>query len=333
MNDVASREAEPTQADILIIGGGPTGLFAAYYAGFRGLKARIIDSLPELGGQVAAMYPEKLIFDVAGFPKVTGRELVDRLVEQAGRYSPGVHLEEPVRLIRRIPDGTFVVATERGDHAGRVVLVTAGIGMFQPKRLAAFSEYEDRGLVYFVKEMAPYRGKRILIVGGGDSAVDWALNLHPIAAQVFLIHRRDTFRAHEDSIRQLRESSVIVKTPYELKRIRGDGEVEGAVIYHNTTRQEEALAVDAVIAAVGFVADIGPLATWGLELDGHSIVVNSRMETSETGIYAAGDIVSYPGKVRLIATDFGEAATAINNAAHFINPGTSVFPGYSTHKG
>lgn len=320
-------------ADILIVGGGPTGLFAAYYAGFRGLTSRIIDSLPELGGQVAAMYPEKPIYDVAGFPKVSGRELVDRLVEQAGRYRPDVFLEEPVRLIRREADGGFAIVTDRCEHRGRVVLVTAGIGMFQPKRLAAFAEYEGRGLAYFVRKMEPYRGKKVLIVGGGDSAVDWALNLRHIASHVTLIHRRDVFRSHEDSLRQLRESSVTVMTPYELGSLRGASKVEAATIYHNLTRAEEMLEVDEVIAAVGFVADIGPLATWGLDLDSHSIVVNSRMETSEPGIYAAGDIVSYPGKVRLIATDFGEAATAVNNAAHFLNPKSSVFPGYSTHKG
>ena len=320
-------------ADVLIVGGGPTGLFAAYYAGFRGLRSIILDSLPELGGQVAAMYPEKLIFDVAGFPKVTGRELVERLVEQAERYRPAVFLEEPVRLIRREAGGGFVILTDHHEHRGRVTLITAGIGMFQPKRLAAFPEYEERGLVYFVRKLEPYAGKRVLIVGGGDSAVDWALHLLPLAVQVTLVHRRDAFRAHEDSVRQLHDSPVIVKTPYELRSIGGDGKVEAAVIYHNLTRVEERLEVDAIIAAVGFVADIGPLATWGLELEGHSIVVNSRMETSEPGIYAAGDIVAYPGKVRLIATDFGEAATAVNNAAHFLNPQTSVFPGYSTHKG
>ncbi|MBI3448758.1 MAG: NAD(P)/FAD-dependent oxidoreductase [Acidobacteria bacterium] len=322
---------EPT--DLIIVGGGPTGLFAAYYAGFRGLRSRIIDSLPELGGQVAAMYPEKPIYDVAGFPKVTGRELVDRLVEQAGRYSPDVRLEEPVRLIRRDGDASFTLTSDRGEHRGRAVLVTAGIGMFQPKRLASFAAYEGKGLVYFVRSMEVYRGKRVLIVGGGDSAVDWTLNLAPIASEVTLIHRRDVFRAHEDSLRQLRASRAVVKTPYELGAVRGDGRVESAMIYHNTTRAQETLAVDAVVAAVGFVADIGPLSAWGLELDSHSIVVNSRMETSEAGIYAAGDIVSYPGKVRLIATDFGEAATAINNAAHFLNPASTVFPGYSTHKG
>jgi len=320
-------------SDVLIVGGGPTGLFAAYYAGFRGLRTSIVDSLPELGGQVAAMYPEKPIYDVAGFPKVTGRELVDRLVEQAGRYRPEVHLEEPVRLIRREAERGFTVVSDRREHRARVILITAGIGMFQPKRVAAFAEYEERGLVYFVRKMEPYRGKRILIVGGGDSAVDWALNLHPIASEVTLIHRRDVFRAHEDSLRQLREAPVKVRTPYELRSIRGDGKVEEAIIYHNQTRAEETLQVDAIVAAVGFVADIGPLSSWGLDLDSHSIVVNSRMETSEPGIYAAGDIVSYPGKVRLIATDFGEAATAVNNAAHYLNPTAAVFPGYSTHKG
>jgi thioredoxin reductase (NADPH) len=254
-------------------------------------------------------------------------------VEQAGKYHPEVFLEEPVRLIRREDPHGFTIVTDQREHMGRVSLITAGIGMFQPKRLAAFVAYEGKGLVYYVRKMEPYRGKRVLIVGGGDSAVDWALNLHPIAASVTLIHRRDVFRAHEGSLRQLRESPVRVRTPYELGGIEGGDRVRSATIYHNQTRVEEKLEIDDVIAAVGFVADIGPLATWGLELDSHSIVVNSRMETSEIGIYAAGDIVSYPGKVRLIATDFGEAATAVNNAAHYLNPRASVFPGYSTHKG
>jgi thioredoxin reductase (NADPH) len=320
-------------SDILIVGGGPTGLFSAYYAGFRGLKSAIIDSLPELGGQVAAMYPEKPIYDVAGFPHVTGRELVQRLVEQAGRYQPDVFLDEPVRLIRREAGDGFTVISDRREHRSRAVLITAGIGMFQPKRIASFAEYEGNGLVYFVREMEPYRGKKVLIVGGGDSAVDWALNLHPIAAEVTLIHRRDGFRAHEDSLKQLRTSPVRIRTPYELGGVLGAGKVEEAIIYHNQTRAEEKITVDAIVAAVGFVADIGPLRSWGLDLDGHSVVVNTRMETTQPGIYAAGDIVSYPGKVRLIATDFGEAATAVNNAAHYLNPASSVFPGYSTHKG
>jgi len=319
--------------DVLVIGGGPTGLFTAYYAGFRGLSVKILDSLEELGGQVAAMYPEKFIYDVAGFPKVTGRELVNRLVEQADRYKPAVCLGEKVMLMRREADATFTVVTDQAEHRGRAIVVTAGIGMFQPKRLTKFSRFEGRGLVYFVKRLEPYRGRRVLIIGGGDSAVDWALNLEPLAADIALIHRRDQFRAHEDSVRQLKASSVRIMTPYEIRDIQGEESVERAVVYHNTTRKEETLEVDAVVACVGFVADVGPLAQWGLEMHDHSFAVNTRMETAVPGIYAAGDVTWYPGKVRLIATDFGEAATAICNAAHYLDPAASVFPGYSTHLG
>lgn len=329
----AAAASQPGLTDILIISGGPTGLFTAYYAGFRGLTVCILDSLEELGGQVAAMYPEKLIFDVAGFPRVTGRELVNRLVEQASRYKPNVCLGEKVMVMRRDGDRAFTVVTDTSEHRGRAIVVTAGIGMFQPKRITKFARFEGNGLVYFVKQLEPYRGKRVLIVGGGDSAVDWALNLEPIAAEITLIHRRDQFRAHEDSVRQLRASRVKLLTPYEIRDIQGDQQVARAVIYHNTTRQEETLAVDAVVACVGFVADVGALAQWGLEMDAHSIVVNTKMETAVPGIYAAGDVTSYPGKVRLIATDFGEAATAVCNAAHFLDPSATLFPGYSTHKG
>ncbi|HEY3175187.1 MAG TPA: NAD(P)/FAD-dependent oxidoreductase [Candidatus Polarisedimenticolia bacterium] len=323
--------AGPT--DVLIVGGGPTGLFAAYYTGFRGLTVRIVDSLEELGGQVAAMYPEKLIYDVAGFPKVTGRDLVERLVEQACRYGPAICLGEKVSLMRSKPEGAFTVVTDRAEHRARAIIITAGIGMFQPRRFTGFARFEGRGLAYFVRQLEPYRGRHVLIVGGGDSAVDWALNLEPLAASVTLIHRRDRFRAHEDSVRQLRASSVAVRTPYELRDVQGNGSVERAVIRHNETSRDETLEVDTVVACVGFVADVGTLAQWGLDMDEHSIVVNTRMETSIPGIYAAGDVTSYPGKVRLIATDFGEAATAVCNAAHFLDPSAGVFPGHSTNKG
>ena len=320
-------------SDLLIVGGGPTGLYASYYAGFRGLTTTILDSLSELGGQVAAMYPEKFIYDVAGFPRVTGRELVDRLIEQAQRYHPVVRLGEKVVLVRRDGSGLFNISTDRAEHEGRAILITAGIGMFQPKRLTRFTRFEGKGLAYVVKQLEPYRGRRVLIVGGGDSAVDWALGLAPIAASVTLVHRRYQFRAHEDSVRQLRASRVAVRTPYELRDIRGEDVIESAVIQNGTTHEHETLAVDTVVACVGFVADVGVLSQWGLSMDENCVVVNTRMETSTPGIYAAGDVTSYPGKVKLIATDFGEAATAVCNAAHYLDPASDIFPGYSTHKG
>lgn len=319
-------------SDILIVGGGPTGLYASYYAGFRGLTSTILDSLTELGGQVAAMYPEKFIYDIAGFPKVSGRELVDRLIEQSRQYRPTIRLGEKVMLLRRDDQGLFTITTDRAEHRGRAILITAGIGMFQPKRLTRFTQFEGRGLAYVVKELEPYRGRRVLIIGGGDSAVDWALGLSSIASDVTLVHRRDKFRAHEDSVRQLRASRVVIRTPYELKDIQGEGAIARAVIQHCATRDQETHDLDAVVACVGFVADVGSLSEWGLGMEENSIIVNTRMETTIPGIYAAGDVTSYPGKVRLIATDFGEAATAVCNAAHFLDPAADIFPGYSTHK-
>lgn len=320
--------------DITIVGGGPTGLFAAYYAGFRALRTKIIDSLGELGGQITALYPEKYIFDVAGFPKIHGRELVKNLVAQATQYNPAVCLDERVQEMRVEGEREIRLVTDRGEHWTRVVLLTVGIGQFTPKKipLPGAESYEGRGLQYFVKSVEEFRGKRVMIVGGGDSAVDWVLNLLPVAKDVTLVHRRDGFRAHEESVRQLMSSRAAVKTFYELKAIRGDGRVGGAVIFHNKTMQEETLDLDAIVACLGFNANLGALEKWGLDLDGRSVKVNTRMETNIPGVYAAGDFVAYPGKVKLIATGFGDAATAVNNAAAYINPKASVFPGHSSEK-
>ena len=318
--------------DLTIIGAGPTGLFAAYYAGFRTLRTKLIDSMPELGGQITALYPDKDIYDVAGFPKVIGKELVRNLVEQAMQYEPTICLNEQVLELHRLEDRLIQLTTDKGEHLTRAALITAGIGLFTPRKFEQpeLQAFEDRGLYYFVKNIQAFRGKRLLVVGGGDSAVDWALNLEKIAGRVILIHRRDQFRAHEGSVQQLMHSSVNVKLFYELKAIFEDGQVRKVVIFHNKTKEEEKLDVDAVIACLGFIANLGPIKKWGLELEGDEIVVNTKMETNIPGIYAAGDVVTYPGKVKLIAVGFGEAATAVNNATAFIRPGASVFPGHSS---
>lgn len=318
--------------DIAIIGAGPTGLFAAYYGGFRNLRVKLIDSMPELGGQITALYPEKYIYDVAGFPKVLGKELVQNLVEQALQYKPAVCLNEQVRELHREGDRHIRLVTDRQEHHARAVLVTAGIGLFTPRKppKPELARFEGRGLAYFVKAVDEYRGKDLLIIGGGDSALDWCLNLEGITRSTTLIHRRDRFRAHEDSVTKLYDSSVRVKTFYELKDIVGDGEVEGAIVFHNKTKAEETLPVNAILACLGFHSNLGPLKSWGLELEDDAIRVTTKLETSVPGVYAAGDVVAYPGKVKLIATGFGEAATAINNAAAYINPALKVFPGHSS---
>lgn len=320
--------------DITVIGGGPTGLFAAYYAGERDASCKIIDSLDQLGGQLVALYPEKTIFDVGGFPEVLAKDLAARLVEQALQRHPTVCLGEQVLELHRGPDGIFQLVTTRGLHFSRAVIVAGGVGAMTPRKLQVpgADRLEGRGVAYHVPSREPYRGARVLIVGGGDSAVDWALMLEPIAEQVTLIHRRHGFRAHETSVKRLRESRVRILTPFELRELHGEEAVEGATVYHNQTGEEERLDVDRVVVSIGFEMDLGPIREWGLAMDDGGVVVDTRMATSIPGVYAAGDLVSYPGKVKLIATGFGEAATAVNNAKIFIDPEARLFAGHSTSR-
>jgi len=318
--------------DITIVGAGPTGLFAAYYAGFRGLRTKLIDSQPDLGGQITALYPDKFIYDVGGFPKILGKDLVTNLVEQASQYHPTICLNEQVRTLQRLDDGVLHVGTDLGDHRTKVIIVTAGIGSFTPKtfKRPELDQWIGRGLYFAVRSKEDFRGKRLLVIGGGDSALDWALGLVDYAREITLIHRRDGFRAHEDSVKKLYNSPIKVKVFYELKALTGDGQVRDAVIFHNKTRAEETLPVDTVLAFLGLLSNLGPIREWGMAIEGDAIVVNTKMETTLPGVYGAGDIVAFPGKLKLIATGFGEAATAVNNAATYINPKASAFPGHSS---
>ncbi|ADG05497.1 NAD(P)/FAD-dependent oxidoreductase [Kyrpidia tusciae] len=320
--------------DVTIIGGGPTGLFAAFYAGVRDLKVKIIDSLPQLGGQLAELYPEKYIYDVGGFPKVRAKELVERLVEQAFQYHPEVCLNEQVQDLRKREDGVFELHTGQRVHLSRSVVITAGIGSFTPRPLPAegASAFEGRGIYYYIDNLERFRGLSVLVIGGGDSAVDFALMLQPVASRVILIHRRDQFRAHEDSVKKLFTSGVEVKTFYELKKLHGDETLTGATIVHNKTGETEYVEVQAVVSGLGFSASLGPILNWGLEMEDNAIVVNTKMETNIPGVYAAGDIVTYPGKLKLIATGFGEAPTAINNAKTYLDPRAKLFPGHSSSR-
>ncbi|MDR7489067.1 MAG: NAD(P)/FAD-dependent oxidoreductase [Armatimonadota bacterium] len=318
--------------DVTIIGAGPTGLFAAYYAGFRSLRTKIVDSQPDLGGQITALYPDKYIYDVAGFPKILGKDLVRNLVEQAMQYNPEVLLNEQIQTVEDVGDRVLALRSDGRVHYTKVAIITAGIGAFTPKtfKRPELDRYMGKGLYYAVKNKEDFRDKRLLVIGGGDSALDWALGLIPYARQITLIHRRDQFRAHEDSVRKLFDSPITVRLFYELKELRGDDQVREAVIFDNRTKQEEVLEVDAVLAFLGLISNLGPIKHWGLQIEDDSIVVNTKMETNRPGIYAAGDIVTFPGKLKLIATGFGEAATAVNNAAAYINPRAKVFPGHSS---
>jgi thioredoxin reductase (NADPH) len=317
--------AEQTSVDVLIVGAGPVGLFGAYYAGVRGLSTALIDSLPEPGGQITAMYPEKAIFDVAGFPAIRGRELVSNLVAQAAPFSPAYLLGEQAIGLERGAD--FVVTTSSGRRVrSRSIIVTGGIGTFTPRPLPTGEEMLGRGVVHFVPDPDEYQGLDVVIVGGGDSAVDWALLLEPIAKSVALVHRRAAFRAHPHSVEVMQASSVQIVTDAQVSAVLGDPVNEVQV---SVAGQLTSLPCDRLVAALGFIANLGPLLEWGLEIQQkRHVVVDTTMASSVPGVYAAGDICEYPGKVRLIATGFGEVATAVNNAVKYMDPSASVFPGH-----
>lgn len=314
-----------SSVDVLIVGAGPVGLFGAYYAGVRGFSTAVLDSLPEPGGQITAMYPEKAIFDVAGFPAIRGRELVSNLVAQAAPFSPGYLLGQQAIGLERGDD--FVVTMTDGDRVrAKAIVVTGGIGTFTPRPLPTGEELLGRGVVHFVPKPDEYSGLDVVIVGGGDSAVDWALLLERIAKSVTIVHRRAAFRAHPHSVELMQNSAVQIVTDAQVAAVLGDPVTDVEVTVGEESRK---LPCDRLVAALGFLANLGPLLEWGLNIEQRRhIVVDTTMASSVPGVYAAGDICDYPGKVRLIATGFGEVATAVNNAVAFIDPQASVFPGH-----
>lgn len=320
--------------DITLIGAGPVGLFGVFYAGMRHMKTQVVEALPQVGGQLSALYPEKDIFDVAGFPKVQSKKLVADLKVQADAANHDVvyNLDERVTNLQKQEDGSFKLTTTKGEYNTKSVLITAGIGAFEPNRVPneGARRLENKGVFYNVSEVDWYRGKNVLVVGGGDSAVDYALMLEPVANRVTLIHRRDGFRAHEESLKRLSESKVDVRVFYEMGEVRGEEWVTEAVIFDNRDRAETVLKLDAIVLGTGFKASLGPIKEWGLDLQGNQILTNSKGETNIPGVYAAGDISAYPGKIRLIATGFGEVATAVNNAKAYTDPGSAAFPGHSS---
>lgn len=325
--------------DLLIVGGGPVGLYGAFYAGMRHMSVKIVDSLETLGGQLMALYPEKFIYDVAGFPKVAAKDLVHGLVEQGLQFGAQPCLGEQVTELTDVPaqgdvPEHFVVTTTKTTHLARIVLIAGGVGSFSPRPvpIEGAEQWLGRGLHYFITSMDVFRDKRVLILGGGDSAVDWANMLAPITKSQTLIHRRDKFRAHEESVKQMMATKTRVMLWHEIKSIEGDTRVRRATVFDNRTKEETTIEVDEIASNFGFVSTLGPIMHWGLQLEKHSIVVDRLMRTSRPRVFAAGDICSYEGKLKLIATGFGEAATAVNYAKTLIDPTAKMFPGHSSEK-
>jgi thioredoxin reductase len=325
--------------DITIIGAGPTGLFALFYAGMRRATAQIVDALPDLGGQLTALYPEKYIFDVAGFPKVLAKDLVKALAEQAKQFGQPVHLGQRVVGLEEV-DGHFELVTDTGRYSSKAIVIAAGIGAFSPRRLPqqCAQPWYGRGIYDVVTDPEAFRGQRVVIIGGGDSAFDWGVQLLGRAARVSVIHRSDRFRAHAATVKQFQDAAEAGQadlfTFHELHDVKCTANpdrfshIDIRDVKAKTVRE---LEVDVVLPMLGFVSDIGPLTTWGLTLEKEEIVVNSQMETGRPGLYAAGDVTTYPGKLKLIATGFAEAATAVNQAVHWIYPDKKVTPGHSSN--
>ena len=322
--------------DITIIGAGPVGLAAAFWAGMREASCRIIDSLPELGGQLTTLYPEKWIFDVVGHPRVLARDLVELLRDQAlGQFDVPVLLETTAERIS-FDDELVTLHTDAGDLRSRTVIVAGGHGAFEPKKLPVsdydMTPWEGRGVEYVVGSKDVYAGKRVVVVGGGDSAFDWVVNLVDTAASVTLVHRREGFRAHEATVSQVRaladEGRVTMAVPATIAEVSGDGAVQSVVL--NTG---EVLACDAILLQLGFVTKLGPLREWGFEIEKGALVVDGVMKTNLDRVWACGDIATFDGKLKLIATGFAEAAIAVAQAVHHIRPDMKIQPAYSTNTG
>ncbi|MBP2100739.1 NAD(P)/FAD-dependent oxidoreductase [Enterococcus rivorum] len=318
--------------EITIIGGGPVGLFAAFYAGIRKAKTKIIDSLPQLGGQLSMLYPEKYIYDIPGYPVIKAIDLINNLEKQIQPFDHTTCLEEEVLDLIQEED-YLRIETSKGTHYSKAVIFAIGNGSFQPRRLAVdgADAFEDKHIHYYVKDMNKFAGKKVAIAGGGDSAIDWALMLESVAEKVSIIHRRPEFRGHEHSVDNLEKSEVAIFTPYVIENLLIDNnEFKGVQLKKSKTDEYEHLDLDSLIINYGFTSSLGHLKKWGLEINRSTIEVNSDMSTNLPGVYAVGDISNYQGKVKLIATGFGEAPTAVNNALHFIKPDSRRQPMHST---
>jgi thioredoxin reductase (NADPH) len=326
--------------DILIIGAGPTGLFAVFEAGLLKLKCHIIDALPQQGGQLTELYPKKPIFDIPGFPSVLAGDLVTNLMEQIKQFQPGFTLNETAQTIDKLEDGTFIVTTNKGtQHHAKAVAIAGGLGSFEPRKpiIENISFYEDKGVEYFVKDPELFRDKKIVIAGGGDSALDWSIFLADVAAEVTLVHRRNEFRGALDSVEKVTElkhqGKIRLITPAEVTNVFGDEKVEAIELDINGEKQR--FETDYFIPLFGLTPKLGAIANWGLEIEKNAIKVNNALDyqTNIEGIYAIGDINTYPGKLKLILCGFHEATLMCQSVFNKLNPGKKYVLKYTTVSG
>ncbi|KIX21018.1 ferredoxin-NADP reductase [Flavobacterium sp. 316] len=330
------------ETDILIIGAGPTGLFTVFEAGLLKLKCHIIDALPQPGGQLAELYPKKPIFDIPGYPEVLAGDLVTNLMEQIKQFQPGFTLGETAETIDKLEDGTFIVTTKEGTkHKAKAIAIAGGLGTFEPRKPLLkdieFYEKEDRGVDYFVKDPEKYRGKNIVIAGGGDSALDWSIFLSNVAKSVTLVHRRNEFRGALDSVEKVQalksEDKIKLITPAEVVGFKGDERIESIDIEVNGARMN--VEADYFIPLFGLTPKLGPIANWGLEIEKNAIKVNNALDyqTNIEGIYAIGDVNIYPGKLKLILCGFHEATLMCQSVYNKLNPGKRYVLKYTTVSG
>ncbi|SFW56653.1 thioredoxin reductase (NADPH) [Sinomicrobium oceani] len=328
------------KTDILIIGAGPTGLFAVFEAGLLKLKCHIIDALPQPGGQLSEIYPKKPIYDIPGFPDVLAGDLVDNLMNQIKSFEPGFTLGERAETIETLDDGSFIVTTNKGTrHHAPVIAIAGGLGSFEPRKppLENIDFYEDRGVAYFIKNPEVYRDQRVVIAGGGDSALDWSIFLADVASEVTLVHRRNEFRGALDSVEKVQELKKLGKinlvTPAEITALHGTDKLEALSI--NRNGETAFLEADHFIPLFGLAPKLGPIADWGLEIEKNAIKVNNALDyqTNIPGIFAIGDVNTYPGKLKLILCGFHEATLMCQSAYQIVNPGKKYVMKYTTVSG
>lgn len=328
------------KTDILIIGAGPVGLFTVFEAGLLKMRCHLIDALPQPGGQLAELYPKKPIFDIPGYPSIDAGVLIDNLMEQIKQFEPGFTLNEVAESIEEFDDGTFIVTTNRGTkHQAKAIVIAGGLGSFEPRKpnLENLEKYEENGVEYFVRDPEMFRDKKIVIAGGGDSALDWSIYLSDVASEVTLIHRRNEFRGALDSVDKAQELKLLGKlniiTPAEVKQLHGEDHLEAVTI--EKEGEKITLEADHLIPLFGLSPKLGPIADWGLEIEKNAIKVNNALDyqTNREGIYAVGDINIYPGKLKLILCGFHEGTMACQSIYQRLNPGKKYILKYTTVAG